>query len=105
MSDTFYGTAYLAEHIGSTQSSVSNWAKTNEPGFPEPAVVIHSANGSISARGWTPLQLTDARDWMENRLGLSESEALEHWAAVDDRRQERLRVHRDRVSPDQEKLF
>lgn len=105
MSDTFYGTAYVAAHIGSTQSSVSNWAKNREPGFPEPDVVIISASGGISARGWSALQLTDARDWMTERLGLNQEEAAIHWLKIDEKREDAARIRKDRVSPEQEKFF
>lgn len=104
MTDIFYGTAYLAEHIGSTQSSVSNWAKVQEPGFPEASVVILSMNNGISARGWTALQLTDARDWMTRRLRLDEDQAVAHWDRVDQKREER-HWNRDPTGPVQEKLF
>lgn len=102
MSDIFYGTAYMADYIGSTQSTVSNWAKGGESGFPEPAVVILSASGGVSARGWSRIHLEDARTWMEKRLGLTETEAIDHWEKVNDGR---TLIRKDRPMPGQEKLF
>lgn len=105
MPDVFYGTAYVAGHIGSTQSSVSNWAKNEDSGMPEPTVVIVSASGGISARGWSESQLTEVRAWMAERLGLSEAEAVKHWETITRNQEERIRIHKDGVSPQQERLF
>lgn len=81
MAVTFYGTAYVAAHMGVSHSSVTSWAKRDD--FPQPAVRIVGSKDTVMARGWSKEQLLELRVWMSSRLGLTEEEAQSHWDKVD----------------------
>lgn len=104
MTNTFYGTAYVASHIGSSQASVTNWSKNPTENFPQPAVIIVSPKGTISARGWSADQLPELRTWMGKRLGLTDERAKTHWKKVDQSRRTQKWAAIHGAGPGQEML-
>lgn len=77
----FYDATYIARHLGVTKANVMRWANKPTAAFPAPAASIRSGDGPRQEQpAWTSDQLPLLREWLSNRLGLSDP-AL-HWEAV-----------------------
>ena len=83
MSHNMPGVSAVAAHLGASITSVCNWAKKREPGFPLPVTTITTITGKVSARGWEESQLPELRAWYAQHKKIKDPDA--YYAAIDEK--------------------